>query len=91
MTAPLHNPDLKGYKSAIKDAFLRAVFSLAILTGGYLAPSSYLSAEYGSLYGHGALAEAAFSFSKLVAFIYAAMAFWSLRCAFVALWWPRQK
>ena len=92
MLTPAHNPDLKGYKSAIRDAIVRTLFSLIILAAGYWAPSSYFH-QYGilTLYGPGALAEAAFLLSKLAALIYGVMALWSVRRAFVALWLPHQK
>ena len=89
MTKAPYNQDLKAYKSAIRDFVVRTLFSLIILAVGYWAPSSYFH-QFGflSLYGPGALAEAAFVLCKLAAFSYAAMALWSVRCAFVALWYP---
>jgi len=86
------NLDLKTYKSAIRDFFLRTIFSLTILAVGYWLPSSYLLDKYGifAQFGCGTLAETTFSLSKLLAFIFAAMAVWGLRCAFVALWSPPQ-
>src|SRR5438552_15211460 len=88
MPTPLYNQDLKGYKSAIRDFFLRTIFGLTILGVGYWAPSSYLLERYGifAQFGCGALAETAFFLAKLLAFIYGVMAVWSLRCAFAALW-----
>ena len=85
-----HNQDLKAYKSAIRDVVVRTLFSLIILTVGYWAPSSYFH-QFGilSLYGPGALAEVAFVLCKLAAFSYGIMALWSVRCAFIALWYPR--
>jgi len=90
MPTPLYNPDLKAYKSAIWDFFLRTVFGLTIFAVGYWAPRSYLLERYGIFgqFGCGALADTAFLLAKLLAFIYGVMAVWSLRCAFVALWWP---
>ena len=92
MPTPLYNPDLKAHRSAIRDFSLRAIFSLTIFAVGYWAPSSYLLDKYGifAQFGCGALAEAAFSLAKLLAFIYGVMAVWSLRCAFAALWSPHQ-
>ena len=69
--------------------FLRALLSVTILAVGYWAPVSYFQKySWLSLHGPGALAEAAFSFAKAAALIYGVMALWSLRCAFVALWYP---
>jgi hypothetical protein len=92
MLTRAHSPDRKAYRSAIRDVILRTFFSLIILAAGYWAPVSYFHKfSMLSLYGPGALAEAAFLLSKLTAFIYAVMALWSIRCAFVALWSPQQK
>lgn len=92
MLTPAHSADLKGYKSAIRDVIVRTLFSLIILAAGYWAPSLYFH-QFGilTLYGPGALAEAAFLLSKLAAFIYGVMALWSVRCAVVDLWSPQQK
>jgi hypothetical protein len=89
MPIPAHKPDLTAYKSALADVVLRTLFSLTILTVGFWAPASYFD-KFGllSLYGPGPLAEAGFVICKLAAFIYGAMALWSIRCAFLALWHP---
>ena len=93
MATASYNPDLRAYKSAIRDFFLRTIFSLTILVVGYWAPSSYLLEKYGifAQFGAGALAEVAFSLAKVLAFIYGALALWSLRRAVAALWSPRHK
>jgi len=92
MLTPTHSPDLSGYKLAMKDVILRTFISLIILAVGCWIPKSYFD-QYPNLllFGPGPLAEAAFFVSKVTGFVYGAMALWSLRCAFVALWAPRRK
>jgi len=87
----VHPPELNAYKRAMVNVFVRVVFCLVFLVGAYCAEACYRKTyPILSLYGPGPVVEAAIFLLRFAGVIYGALAIWSLRCAFVALWHPRK-
>src|SRR5215471_6352114 len=76
----------KAYRRAVCDVILRTIFALAILASGLWVPESYLDRVPLYWMDPDPVVPLAFFICKVAAGVYGAMAIWSFRCVFAAMW-----
>jgi hypothetical protein len=76
----------EAYRRAVWDIILRSTFALVILAGGRWIPESYLDQIPWYWMDPDPVVRLAFFVCNVAACVYGAMAIWSFRCVFAAMW-----